>query len=76
MLPIAVAMLVIVLIAAAVVVYVAYPHRGEELPVLPQLGEAMAKAVDQLPTVDQTAPESEQAQGATRAGSHGARARL
>lgn len=59
MLPILIAMLLIVLVAAGVVVYVAYPHRGEELPVLPQIGEAMAKAVEQLPTVDQTAPADE-----------------
>ncbi len=46
-----VAMIVIVAIAAAVVVYVAYPHRGERLPVVPILGDAMRKSVDALPTV-------------------------
>ncbi|MEI2712611.1 MAG: hypothetical protein V9G04_04770 [Nocardioides sp.] len=49
-----IAMLLIVLVSAAVVVYVAYPHRGERMPVVPQIGDAMSKAVDQLPTVDQT----------------------
>ena len=39
-----------VLVAAAVAVYVAYPHRGEEMPVAPQLGDAMRKGVDALPT--------------------------
>ena len=32
--------------------YVAYPHRGEELPVVPQLGDAMRKGVDALPTLE------------------------
>ena len=30
----------------------AYPHRGEELPVVPQLGDAMRKGVDALPTLE------------------------
>ena len=38
-----------VLVAGAVAVYVAYPHRGEEMPVVPQLGDAMRKGVDSLP---------------------------
>ena len=41
-----------VLVAGAVAVYVAYPHRGEQLPVVPQLGEAMRKSVDALPTLE------------------------
>ena len=40
-----------VLVAAAVAVYVAYPHRGEQIPVVPQLGDAMRKGVDSLPTL-------------------------
>ena len=40
-----------VLVAGAVAVYVAYPHRGEEMPVVPQLGDAMRKGVDALPTI-------------------------
>ena len=48
---IVVAMIVIVAVAAVVVVYVAYPHRGERLPVVPGLGDAMRKSVDALPTV-------------------------
>lgn len=38
--------------AGAVVVYVLYPHRNQELPYAPWLGEAMRKGVDSLPTVD------------------------
>ena len=41
-----------VLVAAAVAVYVAYPPRGEEMPVAPQLGDAMRKGVDALPTLE------------------------
>ena len=48
---IVVAMIVIVVIAVAVVVYVAYPHRGERLPVVPGLGDAVRRSVDALPTV-------------------------
>ena len=39
-------MLAILLIAAAVVLYVAYPHRGEEVPVAPWLGDAMQRGVE------------------------------
>ena len=41
-----------VLVSAAVAVYVAYPHRGAEMPVAPQLGDAMRKGVDALPTLE------------------------
>jgi hypothetical protein len=39
-------MLAILLVAGAVVLYVAYPHRGEEVPVAPWLGDAMQRGVD------------------------------
>ena len=52
MLTIVLTMLLILLVAAAIVVYVAYPHRGEEMPVVPQLGDAMRKGVDSLPTLE------------------------
>jgi hypothetical protein len=45
-------MLLIVLVAGLVVVYVAFPHRGEEVPRTPWVGEAMRKGVDKLPTLD------------------------
>ncbi|HXH77832.1 hypothetical protein [Nocardioides sp.] len=38
-------------LSVAVVVYVAFPHRGEDLPLVPQLGDAMRKGVDSLPTI-------------------------
>jgi hypothetical protein len=45
-------MLLILVLAGLVVAYVAYPHRGEEMPAAPWLGEAMAKAVEAAPTID------------------------
>jgi hypothetical protein len=55
--PILLAMIGIVLVAALVVVYVAYPHRGEEVPNLPWVGEAMRKGVQRLPTLDNLSDE-------------------
>lgn len=52
MFPILFAMLVIMVLAAAVVLYVAYPHRGEEMPHAPWVGDAMQKGVNMLPTLD------------------------
>jgi hypothetical protein len=49
---ITVVMLVIVALAALVVTYVAFPHRGEEVPAAPWLGEAMTKAVEAAPTLE------------------------
>jgi hypothetical protein len=46
------AMLLIVLLAALVVVYVTYPHRGEDVPNAPWMGDAMRKGVALLPTLD------------------------
>jgi hypothetical protein len=47
------AMFVILVVSGLVVVYVAYPHRGKEMPQAPWLGEAMDKATDALPTLDE-----------------------
>ena len=47
-----IAMLVILVVAGLVVVYVAFPHRGEEVPAAPWLGDAMRSAVDAAPTLD------------------------
>lgn len=54
MLAIILTMLVIVVLAGLVLVYVAFPHRGEQLPAAPWLGEAMSKAVEAAPTLDET----------------------
>ena len=61
MLSIVLAMLAILAIAGAVVLYVAYPHRGEEVPHTPWVGEAMRKGVDALPTLDNQRAREEQA---------------
>lgn len=47
-----VVMLVILAVAGVVVLYAAYPHRGERLPALPWLGDAMSRAADSVPTVE------------------------
>jgi hypothetical protein len=52
MTPIVIAMLVIILLAGTVVLYVAFPHRGEEMPHAPWVGDAMRKGVERLPTLD------------------------
>jgi hypothetical protein len=45
-------MLAIMLVAGVVVIYVAFPHRGEDVPNAPWVGEAMRKGVQRLPTLD------------------------
>lgn len=52
MLGIVLIMLLILAVAGMVVLYVAFPHRGEEVPHTPWVGEAMRKGVQALPTVD------------------------
>ena len=51
MLAIVLMMVLVLVVSGAVVVYVAYPHRGEDIPLVPQLGDAMRKGVDSLPTI-------------------------
>lgn len=51
MLAIALVMLGIVLVAGAVVLYVAYPHRGEQVPKAPWVGRAMRKGADKIPVL-------------------------
>ncbi len=51
MLVIALVMLLILVLCALVGTYVAYPHRGEEVPAASWLGEAMAKAAAAAPTL-------------------------
>lgn len=45
-------MLVILVLAGLVVLYVAFPHRGEDVPHTPWVGDALRKGVDRLPTLD------------------------
>jgi len=53
-------MLAIMVLAGVVVLYVAYPHRGEEVPNAPWVGEAMRKGVNMLPTLDNQREKQEQ----------------
>ena len=40
------ALFLILVVAGLVVLYVAYPHRGEEVPGAPWIGDAMRRGVD------------------------------
>lgn len=46
------AVLFSLVVSAAVVLYVAYPHRGEQVPGVPWLGDAMARAAGAAPVID------------------------
>lgn len=48
-----VAMLVSLVVAGAVLFYVAYPHRGEKAPGVPWLSEAMEKAAEAAPVLEE-----------------------
>jgi hypothetical protein len=50
---IVVVMTVILALCGAIATYVAFPHRGEELPGAPWLGEAMARAADAMPLLEE-----------------------
>jgi hypothetical protein len=52
MIPIVLAMLLTMVVAGVVVLYVAFPHRGEDVPNAPWVGDALRKGVDRLPTLD------------------------
>jgi hypothetical protein len=58
MLYLVVAMLVILVLAGLVVLYVAFPHRGEDVPYVGWLGRLLRKGVDTAPTLDNTADTS------------------
>lgn len=47
------AMLLVLAMAGAVVAYVAFPHRGQEVPGAPWLGQAMFIARRRLPDLDE-----------------------
>lgn len=49
---IVVSMCVVLAVSVVIVVYVAFPHRGEALPAVPWLGEAMRRGAEALPTID------------------------
>jgi hypothetical protein len=49
---IVVVLLLALVLAAVVMIYAAYPYRGEDTPLTPLLGQAMQRGVDSLPTLD------------------------
>ncbi|HNN47748.1 MAG TPA: hypothetical protein PKM12_02200 [Marmoricola sp.] len=57
--------LLTLLIAGVVIVYVAYPYRGEATPWKPGIGAALQRGVDSLPTLD-LPPELNQVRVAQR----------
>ena len=59
MLFVVIAMLVVLVVAGLVVVYVAYPHRGEEVPNAPWLGDMMNRATDAAPVLEIEYEDSE-----------------
>ena len=69
MLPILISMVAIVVLAVLVVTFVAYPHRGEDVPGASWLGNSMNRAVDVLPTLDNTTDEDDALTEAVRRGS-------
>ena len=52
MLFIMISMLAILALAALVLVFAAFPHRGESVPGVPWLGDAMERAADVAPVLD------------------------
>ncbi|MDN5895551.1 MAG: hypothetical protein L0H93_16185 [Nocardioides sp.] len=44
-------MLGILILSAAVVLYVAYPHRGEKMPLAPWFGRAMRRGAEKVPVI-------------------------
>lgn len=59
MLFVVVTMIVVLAVAGLVFVYVAYPHRGEEVPAAPWLGTAMNRAADAAPVLEVEYADSE-----------------
>ncbi|MFC7493459.1 MULTISPECIES: hypothetical protein [unclassified Nocardioides] len=53
MLTVVIVMVLILVVAGLVTAYVAYPHRGEQMPAAPWLGDAMARAADAAPLIEE-----------------------
>jgi hypothetical protein len=45
-------LLIALALAAVVIVYAAYPYRGEETPVSPRVGRALKRGVESMPTIE------------------------
>ena len=46
-------MAAILALCGVIAAYVAFPHRGEELPGAPWLGDVMSRAADAMPLLDE-----------------------
>ncbi|PWN01777.1 hypothetical protein DJ010_17260 [Nocardioides silvaticus] len=57
MLFIVIAMLSSLAVAGLVILYVAFPHRGEKVPALPWLGDVLGRAADAAPVLDEDEAE-------------------
>ncbi|WP_193610306.1 hypothetical protein [Nocardioides lijunqiniae] len=57
MLTLVIIMAAILVLCGLVLTYVAFPHRGAQVPAAPWLGDAMSKAVDAVPTLDEEAAD-------------------
>lgn len=60
-------MLGILALAGTVVLYVAYPHRGQQVPQLPWIGDALRRGVEALPTLDNQLEQLEREDAPTAA---------
>jgi hypothetical protein len=56
-LTIVIVMAAILVLCGLVLTYVAFPHRGEQVPAAPWLGDAMTKAVEAVPILDEKAAD-------------------
>lgn len=48
---------VILALCGVIAVFVAFPHRGEEIPGAPWLGDAMSRAADAVPVLEEEGTE-------------------
>ncbi len=63
---IVISMVVIVAVAGLVVAYTAFPHRGEEMPGVPWLGDALDRATGAGPILEQDEPDAARSLAALR----------
>lgn len=58
---IVVMMAVILALCGVIAAYVAFPHRGEELPGAPWLGDVMSRAAEAMPLIEEEQDSEESA---------------
>ncbi|GGO70236.1 hypothetical protein [Nocardioides deserti] len=57
MLTISLVMVLILVVAGLVMTFVAYPHRGQQVPQAPWLGAAMTRVAERAPLLDREQDE-------------------